>query len=100
MGEIYDEYDRGEPLPQSDAGGTVLPGDMEIENLPAQPALGIGKTDYQTIGGHVFGALGRLPRVGDRVQLENAVLEVQEMDGRRIAKLKVIPLQSTKSAGT
>jgi CBS domain containing-hemolysin-like protein len=45
--------------------------------------------DYTTIGGFVFGILGRLPVVGDRVTAGNAVFTVREMDGRRIESLAV-----------
>ena len=45
--------------------------------------------DYTTIGGFVFGALGRLPVVGDRVTAGDAVFTVREMDGRRIESLAV-----------
>jgi hypothetical protein len=39
------------------------------------------------IGGYIFGALGRLPVVGDRVTAGGAVFTVREMDGRRIDTL-------------
>jgi CBS domain containing-hemolysin-like protein len=41
------------------------------------------------VGGYVFGALGRLPVVGDRLQVENVTFTVQEMDGRKIDALGV-----------
>ncbi|MFL5517822.1 MAG: transporter associated domain-containing protein, partial [Gemmatimonadales bacterium] len=45
--------------------------------------------DYTTMGGYVFGQLGRLPRVGDRVAVGSFTLEVVEMDGRRVKTLRL-----------
>ena len=45
--------------------------------------------DYTTIGGFVFGALGRLPNVGDRIGASGATFTVREMEGRRIETVAV-----------
>jgi CBS domain containing-hemolysin-like protein len=37
----------------------------------------------------VFNALGRLPRIGDRVTIPGSDLEVVAMDGRRVAAVRV-----------
>ena len=39
--------------------------------------------------GFVFGVLGRLPAVGDRVAANGAVFTVREMEGRRVETLAV-----------
>jgi CBS domain containing-hemolysin-like protein len=51
--------------------------------------LSVPDEDYTTIGGFVFGSLGRLAVVGDRVTAGNAVFTVREMDGRRIESLAI-----------
>ena len=43
------------------------------------------------MGGYVFGVLGRLPKVGDRVSVTDSVLEVIEMDERRVGALRIRP---------
>ena len=45
--------------------------------------------DYTTVGGYVFGELGRLPKVGDRVKVDGGVLEVVEMEGRRVSAVRI-----------
>jgi CBS domain containing-hemolysin-like protein len=89
VGEIYDEYDRTEPLPQADTDGVVLPGETEIEDLNEQFTVALSDEDYQTIGGFVFGALGRLPKPGDRVSVGTLKFEVLSMDGRRVGRLRM-----------
>ena len=52
-------------------------------------SLTVPDDDYTTIGGFVFGALGRLPAVGDRVSAGRATFTVREMDGRRVESLAI-----------
>ena len=91
VGEIYDEHDAAVPQPKAGADSTVLPGETEVEDLNRQWGLRLSEEEYQTVGGYVFGALGRLPRPGDRVHVDGATFEVLEMDGRRVASLRMIP---------
>ena len=76
VGEIYDEYDEVELLPVAGKDGTTVAGDAEIEDLNKQLDLTIDGGDHQTIGGFLFGALGRLPQKGDQVQMDGLVFEV------------------------
>ena len=92
VGEILDEYDTSEdaeaPL-HTRAGDTLVPGSTHIGELNEHFTLTIPDEDYTTIGGYVFGVLGRLPVVGDRVVAGGAIFTVREMDGRRIESLSV-----------
>jgi CBS domain containing-hemolysin-like protein len=92
VGEILDEYDTSEdaeaPL-HTRAGETLVPGSTHIGELNEHFSLTVPEEDYTTIGGYVFGVLGRLPVVGDRVIAGGAIFTVREMDGRRIESLSV-----------
>jgi CBS domain containing-hemolysin-like protein len=92
VGEILDEYDTSEdsdaPV-QTRAGETVVPGSTNIGELNERFALDIPEDDATTLGGYVFGVLGRLPQPGDRVIAGGAVFTVREMDGRKIDTLAV-----------
>jgi len=92
VGEILDEYDTSEdaeaPL-HTRAGETLVPGSTHIGELNEHFSLSVPDEDYTTIGGYVFGVLGRLPVVGDRVIAGGAIFTVREMDGRRIESLSV-----------
>jgi CBS domain containing-hemolysin-like protein len=92
VGQIYDEYDRPDaPSGGPSAGAPVplIPGSTEISEINKTYGLQLDDTDYTTIGGVVFGQLGRLPKAGDRVDLPGATFEVVEMEGRRVGKVKV-----------
>jgi CBS domain containing-hemolysin-like protein len=45
---------------------------------------------YETVGGFVFGTLGRVALVGDEVTVAGGVLRVVAMDGRRIERIAFI----------
>jgi CBS domain containing-hemolysin-like protein len=91
VGQIYDEYDRAEPGGRPSVVGAVpvISGSMEVGDVNRVYGLRIDDTDYTTIGGVVFGALGRLPKPGDRVELSGATFEVIEMEGRRVGKVRI-----------
>ncbi len=91
VGEILDEYDEPErPPPRITREGELLvAGSTNIGELNDQYGLRVPDEDYTTIGGYVFGALGRLPAIGDRVSAGGATFVVREMEGRRVATLGV-----------
>ena len=85
VGEILDEYDELEQLPNPEPDADVLiPGATNIGELNERFGLDVPNDEYATIGGYIFGALGRLPVVRDRVTASHAVFTVREMDRRRI----------------
>jgi len=88
VGEILDEKDEPpEPEARESPDLVLIPGSTNIADLNERFSLDVPDDDYTTIGGYVFGALGRLPVVGDRVTAGGAVFTVREMEGRRIETL-------------
>jgi CBS domain containing-hemolysin-like protein len=92
VGEILDEYDTSEdsdaPV-RTRAGETLVKGETNIGELNERFGLDIPEDDATTIGGYVFGVLGRLPQAGDRVIAGGAIFTVREMEGRKIDSLAV-----------
>ena len=90
VGEIFDEYDEPAPIePASVAGETTVSGSVHIGEINERFGLTVPSDDYTTIGGFIFGSLGRLPVIGDRVTAGGATLTVKAMDGRRIETVAV-----------
>ena len=90
VGEILDEYDEPPEHPErQDADLVIVPGNTNIAEINERYGLDVSDENYTTIGGFVFGSLGRVPVVGDRVTAGGAVFTVREMDGRRIDSLAV-----------
>lgn len=102
VGEVSDEHDRSRPgiLRRRD-GSYSVPGLMRPDEIrsridvpvPAGPA-------YETVGGFVMAVLGRVPVVGDEVELSGAVLRVERMEGRRVDRIRLrpAPLESPDGA--
>lgn len=99
VGEILDEHDEPETRAAVLASGeTLVPGEMHISAVNEHFGLAVPDEDYTTIGGFVFGALGRLPAVGDRASGGGAAFTVREMDGRRIAQLQLSKLEPSTAS--
>jgi CBS domain containing-hemolysin-like protein len=94
VGEILDEHDEPPVPDRMHAGGqTLVSGALHIAELNARFDLTVPHDDYTTIGGFVFGSLGRLPVVGDRITGGGAAFTVREMDGRRIEAIAIQVLE-------
>ena len=90
VGEILDEYDDAAiPDPPPSAGHVVVPGSTHLGELNERFGLSVPDDVCSTLGGFIFGALGRLPLQGDRVSSGGAVFTVRSMEGRRVETVAV-----------
>lgn len=89
VGDIADEYDLYSRDAMFTDGVLELAGSMSLVDVRSDHRLNIPEGDWTTLGGYAFAMLGRLPKVGDRVNYPGGELEVVAMDGRRVAALRV-----------
>jgi len=93
VGEIHDEHRREEQhaFMQRDDGSWLVEGGASVEDLAKRFELKLGATsrEYSTVSGLVLAKLERIPVAGDIVRWQGLVVEVVDMDGRRIDKLLV-----------
>lgn len=90
VGEIVDESDPSEPLLLTRAGGkTLVLGRMPVDQLNVLIGADLPDDHWDTVGGLIFGTLGRVPQVGDSVEVEGFNLEVEHMQGRRIVRVRL-----------
>ena len=90
VGDIYDEYDRLDRPKPAPEGAPLLDGSLPISDFNADHELQLDDTDYTTLGGFLFGQLGRLPKPGDRITVGGDVFEIVEMDGRRVKSVRFL----------
>jgi magnesium and cobalt exporter, CNNM family len=91
IGEIYDEYDE-EVVADADerpGGPHDVDGLLNLDDFAEVTGLRLPEGPYETVAGFVLAELGRIPGVGDAVEVEGRTLTVLELDGRRIARLSV-----------
>jgi putative hemolysin len=103
VGEVPDEDEPAEEaIVSREDGSWLVDGLLAADGLKEQ--LGIRglpreeEADYQTVGGMVMDALGRVPEEGDRFEWEGYSFEVVDMDGRRVDKVLVAPVRNTDPA--
>ncbi|MEK6598228.1 MAG: transporter associated domain-containing protein, partial [Gemmatimonadota bacterium] len=90
VGPIYDEHDAPAVAPVPTTGGPVVDGSLPIGEFNQQFGVELDDSDYSTIGGYLFGQLGRLPTVGDPIETDGFRFEIVAMDGRRVGSLRVL----------
>lgn len=97
VGEIEDEFDKPmKNIIKKKDGSFLVDGHTLIEDIQDKFHLSIKGQGYTTMGGLVFGLLGHEPYVGDSVQLNDLVLMVEEIEGKRI---KLLNLKKEKKNG-
>ncbi len=90
VGEVSDPFDNEQPEVQKRSDGSfILDGLLSIEEVNREVGLNLQDQNYDTIAGFVFGRLNRIPEIGDVVEIDGVRFRVEEMDGRRIARLSV-----------
>jgi putative hemolysin len=93
VGDIRDEYDLEVGSPKQLHGGELeVDGLLNLDEFEEQTQLALPEGPYETVAGYVLAALGRLPVVGDAVEVNDNRLTVTQMDGRRIARVQVGPV--------
>lgn len=93
IGEIHDEYDepqQGE-MPRV-IGERTVDGLMNLEDFHDECDAELTDGPYETVAGFMVSHLGRVPLLGDEVEVNGLSLTVQEMDGRRISRVHVTRL--------
>ena len=90
MGEIGDEFDLPDAgIRRLGKGRMRLGGSFPIEEFNERFGASLPDEDYHSVGGFVFGELGRAPKVGDSVTAGSARFEVSGVDGPRIVEVDV-----------
>ncbi len=90
VGEIEDEFDIAEEqIEQVDEDTYRIDGMFPIDEFNSRFGTDLPDDDFHTLGGFVFGQLGRAPEPGDDVSYDGLRFDVLEVEGNRIEKLAV-----------
>ncbi|MGE0355162.1 MAG: hemolysin family protein [Gemmatimonadales bacterium] len=91
VGEIHDEYDTDEvaEIQEADLGVLLVQGKTALTDLEATLGHSFNHEDVATVGGLVLALFGRVPRVGESVEIDGYRLEVDLVTRRRIRRVRV-----------
>ena len=97
VGEIEDEFDVAPP-DQSMIGGDevlLLDGSVNIRDLDSQYDMLLPRDGgFETLGGFVLAQLQKIPRPGEFFEYEDHRFTIDEMEGHRIARVKIEKLEA------
>ena len=90
VGEIHDEFDI-EELEIEPVGDDVflVNATLNVGELNERLEIGLPEGTWDSVGGLVFGTLGRVPVPGDVVELDGVTITVESVDGRRVSSVRV-----------
>ncbi len=92
VGEVADEHDRTRAGVVRTLDSIAFPGDLRPDELLERTAIAVPEDGpYETVAGFVMSELGRLPVIGDTVDIESGTLRVERLDGRRIDRIRFTP---------
>jgi CBS domain containing-hemolysin-like protein len=91
VGDVRDEHDRLEVsrVQALDEQSWIISGLLRADEVADAVGFVMPEGDYETVAGLVLERLGRIPSVGDEVELPGWQLTVTRMDRRRIAELRL-----------
>ncbi len=99
VGEIEDEYDPGgRPSRRLEDGTAELDGLSHLEDVREHIGIELPEGPYNTLAGFVVSQLGHMPGIADSVEALDHRFTVTEMDGRRIARVRIAPVDSPTAA--
>ena len=96
VGEIQDEHEAQEPedVVALENGAYEFDGMVLLDEITEILGIEFEEPEEDTLGGYVFGLLGRKPEVGDPVVLGDYCFKVLQVEGFRVLRLSAAPLKS------
>jgi CBS domain containing-hemolysin-like protein len=93
-GELEDEFDSpAVPVLSTSSGALLMDGGVNLRDLETQMQWNLPRDGgVETLAGFVLVRLAHLPAVGESTTYQGRRYTVVEMDGRRIARIRVEPL--------
>ena len=96
VGEIRDEYDEeSEQIVDEGGGCFVFSGKVDIDEVGQRLNVQIDREGFETVGGFLLTHLGRVPAVGEQVDIDGLHVEVLDVERRRVNKVRMSKLPAS-----
>ena len=93
VGEVSDEHDRARVDVVRSRNWLTFPGILRPDELADRAGVTVPDDGpWETVGGFLMSELGRLPEVGDTVEIASGTFRIERLDGRRIDRVRFTPL--------
>lgn len=90
VGEIRDEYDvEAEPIVDEGDGTFVFAGTVSVNDMAERLQLEIERQGFETVGGFLLTRLGRVPRVGETLVVDELEVEILDGEERRVQRVRM-----------
>ena len=91
VGEIQDEYDhREEWLVKQSDGSLLIDGRLNIEDFEEYFDIEVAREKFDTLGGYIVEQFGRVPAVGEQIQIGDFDMLIEQGDQRAIRQIRII----------
>lgn len=98
MGDIEDEHDKEESvITKINESNFYIKGNLAVSDFNSAFNMNLEEGEYDTINGYLLTALGKLPKEGTLVELDEVDLIVNKVDNRKIEEIKVTLRKSIES---
>ena len=93
VGEIQDEHDIDEipPIVEDEEGRVSVEGGVSLAELEARLGHQFLRDDVTTVGGLALDLFGRVPRSGERTEVDGFGLVAEQVARRRVRRVLIIP---------
>jgi len=99
VGEIRDEYDVEVERIVDEGNGTFLfSGRVHVEEMANLMKVAIEGHGFETVGGFLLSRLGRVPAVGEHLEVDGLDVEIVETEQRRITRVRMSRLEPVTSS--
>jgi CBS domain containing-hemolysin-like protein len=90
VGEIRDEYDvEVERIVDEGTGKFLFSGSVHVEEMANLMKVTVEGHGFETVGGFLLSRLGRVPAVGEHLEVDGLDVEIIETEQRRITRVRM-----------
>jgi len=96
VGEVRDEYDEAEEAAFRKISDDEyeFSGGIDLDDVNELVGVAVPKESSETLGGYIYSYLGRVPALGERIEAGGLEMIVEQVDGRRIQKVRAYKIKS------